>query len=341
MEKCFKNGNMKIKIDQISYYTPSRSVDNQEIENLINQNEELIPYGTLIRVFGIENRFFADKDEMASDLAVKAAMPIVNNKGADSIDYLIFASACSDLIEPATCNIVQYKLGLKCPAVDIKNACNSFVSAITHASSLIECGIYKNIIIVNGEKLSDAIQFNPSNTENLKKHFAAYSLGDAGVAMLLTASNATEKSSIEYQSSYTNGNHWNLCTIKGGGSMFPHDASKNYFEGHTSELHQVIGKEGGTFFHNSMKQSGWQMEDINAVFTHQVSMSTFNLISDITEFPITKIHKIFPNHGNTAAASIPLSMAIAIEQGKLKRGDKIAIIGLAAGINLSLQLLIF
>ena len=341
MEKGFKDEYMKIRIEDISYYIPSKIVENDVMESLINKNNQLIPKGTLNRLFGIEKRHFAESSEMVSDLAVKAATPIVQKVGKENIDFLIFSAACSDLIEPATCNIIQYKLGLSCPAIDIKNACNSFVSAITVASSLIKSKIYKNVLIVNGEKLSDAIQLAPKDIFDLKKHMAAYSLGDAGAAMLLTATKDNEASKMDYQSSYTNGNHWNLCTIKGGGSLHPHDATQNYFEGHTVELQKVIAKEGADFFHKSIRESGWNIDEIKTVFTHQVSLSTFKLVSDITTIPLGKFKQIFHLYGNTAAASIPLSMGLAKEAGELERGDKIAIIGLAAGISLSLQLLTY
>src|SRR5262245_10010432 len=96
-------------ITDVSSHVPARIVSNGEIEERVR----FLAPGSLKRLFGIEERRFA-ADEQVSDLAVAAARPIVDRIGAKNIDYLIFAAASADLIEPATCNIVQYKLGLRC-----------------------------------------------------------------------------------------------------------------------------------------------------------------------------------------------------------------------------------
>src|SRR5689334_18364940 len=108
--------------------------------------------GQLQKLCGIRARYFAAPDEQVSDLAVAASRCVVSAVGQDAIDLLVFASASCDLIEPATANIVQHKLGLRCPAMDVKNACNSFASGIHVASAMIESGAYRRALVVNGEK---------------------------------------------------------------------------------------------------------------------------------------------------------------------------------------------
>ena len=204
-------------------------------------------------------------------------------------------------------------------------------------SAFIQPDIHKNILIVNGEKLSDCINYEINCPDQLQQHFAAYSFGDAGVAALLTA--AENGSGLFYQKFKSIGKHWDLCAIRGGGSLHPHDLSKTYFEGQTAKLKDVILLETKDFIQSCFQESGWTGDNVDHLFTHQVSVETMKIVSEATEIPLNKCINIFPKHGNTAAASIPLS--ISLNQSKLKKGDKVAIIGLAAGISVSVQLLIW
>jgi acyl-CoA:acyl-CoA alkyltransferase len=327
----------RAKIASVSVYHPTRVVLNSTVENLVNTHGKMLPEGSLLRLFGIQERRFAAPEEQVSDLAAKAARPIVLEHGANKIDCLIFAAACADLIEPATSNIVQYKLGLKCPVLDIKNACNSFTTAMMTASSYIASGMYRNVLIVNGEKLSDAIRFHPENEGQLRRGLAAYSLGDAGAAVLMTES--TDDSGMQYQKFMSNGAHWELCTIRGGGSMHPRDADKNYFEGQTVALKDVLIDAGTRFFHECLAEAGWTIPEVQHLFTHQVSSDSTRLIAQFSGVALDRIEAVFPYFGNTAAASIPLAIYQRMQRGAIQPGDKVAILGLAAGVSVSVQLI--
>src|SRR3954451_6360351 len=184
--KC-KN-NLRTYISDIGVFLPERAVSSSELEGIVNKKRKMLPDGSIERLFGVRERRYAEAHIQVSDLGANAAKDIVEKHGADAIDCMIFASASSDLIEPATANIVQEKLGLHCPVFDVKNACNSFVTALQIASLFIESGIHKMILIVSGEKLSNAIRFEPANEEDLRKGLASLSFGDAGSAVLVEAS---------------------------------------------------------------------------------------------------------------------------------------------------------
>ena len=109
-------------ITEIKHYAPQRIITNYDIGLMINKNVQYLADGILEEKFGIKQRRFASREEQASDLAVNAAKQIVNSENAGSFDCLIFAAGSSDMIEPATACIIQHKLGLSCPALDVKNA---------------------------------------------------------------------------------------------------------------------------------------------------------------------------------------------------------------------------
>jgi len=106
-------------------------------------------------------------------------------------------------------------------------------------------------------------------------------------------------------------------------------------------LSEVMFREGGEFVANAFSDAGWSLQEVDHYFTHQVSSKTFEQVAQYFGIPDEKFHKVISEYGNTASASIPLAIHRAIENGKLKRGDKVAIIGLAAGISISVQLLVW
>lgn len=330
----------------ISAYIPARKVCNAEIENRVNQRKKFLSEGSLMRLFGCETRYYAAENEQTSDLAAQAALPIVEKYGRSNIDFLIFAAASSDLLEPATANIVQQKLGLNCPVMDVKNACNSFVSGLQTADAMIRAGFYEQILIVTGERLSSVINFDIQDAAHLRRSLAAFSLGDAGTAVLVAKnvdSDADKKttSGIKAQRFLTLGKYWDLCTVKGGGSMFPHDITKTFFEGQTKELGTVISREAKGFIADFLIEQNTPPQYYKHIFTHQVSENTFDIITQKMSFPIERVSRTFREYGNTAAASIPLSMYKSLKNNDLKRGDTALILGLAAGVSISVQSLIW
>lgn len=326
-------------ISDIGVFLPERVVSSAELETIINKRIKILPVGSIERLFGIKERRFAAGDTQVSDLGANAAREMVAKHDGKTIDCMIFASASSDLIEPATANIIQEKLGLNCPVFDVKNACNSFVTAFQIASSFIESNIYKKILITSGEKLSNSILLKPSDEEDMKKRLASLSFGDGGSAVMVEAS--TNGCGVYFQKFKTVGKHWGLCTIKGGGSMHPFEPDKNYFEGKTAELAQIVIQEGCDFVRSGFAEAGWDISDVDYVITHQVSMKSFELLAASLGVPIHKIIQVCDLYGNIASVSIPLALHVAEKKGKLKHGDKIAIIGLAAGISISLQLMVW
>lgn len=322
-------------IKSIAVHLPEHQVMNSDLVERINYNSAAIKNGALERLLGVKTRRFASAETQVSDLACHAAREILSANPNTQIDLLIFAAASSDLIEPATANIVQTKLGLECPVMDVKNACSSFVSAMQVASAFIDAGVYRNVLIANGEKLSEVINFTPRNDDHLTRCLAGYGLGDAGAAVLMTYGTGSK---LVYQKFWSWGEYWNLCTVEGGGSMAFRDADKYYFESNSRMLRDVFISKIPDFVSQCFQEAGWTLDDIDCLITHQVSSSTITQIADGLGIPLEKSINTFGLYGNTAAATIPIAMHEAIATGRLKKGDKLFVLGLAAGISLSVQL---
>jgi 3-oxoacyl-(acyl-carrier-protein) synthase III len=332
--KC-KSLTTKASIKSVAVHFPENLVHNSDLVGRINYDSPAIKNGALERLLGVKTRHFASDETQVSDLACSAAKKILDKYPNTKIDLLIFAAASSDLIEPATANIVQAKLGLTCPVMDIKNACSSFVSAMQVASAFIDGGVYEHVLIVNGEKLSEVINFSPRSDDHLTRCLASYGLGDAGAAILMSPD---AESKIVYQKFCSWGEYWNLCTVEGGGSMAFRDADKYYFESDSRELRNIFSSKIPAFVTECFDEAGWTIDDIDCMITHQVSSSTITEIAVGLGIPVSKCVNTFNRYGNTAAATIPIALHDSIADGRLKKGDKLCIMGLAAGISLSVQL---
>jgi 3-oxoacyl-[acyl-carrier-protein] synthase III len=137
------------------------------------------------------------------------------------------------------------------------------------------------------------------------------------------------------------GRHWPLCTIPGGGSRFPHQPDMQYFEGLTSSLRGIIIREAGDIVEAGFACTGWTREEVRHVFVHQVSVGTFQAVAREIGIPVGRFTQVVSRYGNMAAASIPVAMHEALQTGQLRKEDKILVIGLAAGVSISVQFMIW
>ena len=158
---------MNLKIESVAHYIPCNRFTSEDIEKKISKSFSKISFWILEEMTWVKTRYFVSDWEYSSDLAIKASEECFkkSNIRKEDINLLIFASASQDIIEPATWNIVQKWLWLKCPIFDIKNACNSFLSWLDIADSFIKSWKYKNILICSWETPSKVIKYNVDNNQ--------------------------------------------------------------------------------------------------------------------------------------------------------------------------------
>lgn len=324
---------MNSKITAIAYHLPTHKVLSAEIEDKISDTFPDIPCWIIEEMTGVQTRYFADASVYPSDLATLAAQKALESFKIQKqdIDLLIFASASQDITEPATANIVQKNLWILCPVFDIKNACNSFMNALDIADSYIKSGKYKNILICSGETPSKAIRYDVTSKDEMKQYFAGYTLGDAGAAIILSASD--EKGGVLGSYFYSDGNSWDTATILGGGARFGNDISKNYFSWNPAKIRDTFLHLEYSELFDIMKQLWWEKQDIKKVFVHQVAMSNFEHMYMMLGLEKEKFHVILPETGNIASCCIVTSLARSFEAWELKAGDKIILIGFASGFS--------
>ena len=317
-------------IKWIWYYLPKNKVTSKEIEEKISITFPSIPHWIIKEMTWVETRYNVEEWEYSSDLAIKASEIAIEKSWIDknNIDFLIFASASQDIIEPATANIVQKWLWLKCPVFDVKNACNSFINWLDIADSFIKSWKYKNILVCSWETPSKVIKYDVTNKEEFKKYFAWYTFWDAWSAIVL--SETTENKWLLWRFFYSDWNDWDIATIMWWGSRFPQDASKNYFAWNPWLIRDKFISLDNKEFYEWLKYLNWNIEDIKKVFVHQVAMSNFDHLYENLWISKDKFAIILPELWNIASCCLPTSLAISFEKWELEKNDKIVLIWFAS-----------
>ncbi len=324
-------------ISGVGHYLPEESVLSSEIATRVQTNNGTfrLPKGLIERLSGVSHRYYT-AEGCSSDLATSAGNLALEQAQLDpaQIDLLIFAAASHDIIEPATANIVQEKLGChRAHVFDVKNACNSFLNALDIAHAFIQTGRARRVLVTTGEVLSASINWHIHDLKDLYLKFAGLTLGDGGGACVIEASEEHERGLLPGRF-LSDGSQWRLSTMLSGGTLMRQDTSKLYFESESKKMQSLAVKHIPRLLQQVMEELGWDMcRDVTMVIPHQVSLRVIELICKATGYPFERCMVTLDRMGNTAAASIPIALSIALAEGRIKRGDKILLVGGAAGFS--------
>jgi acyl-CoA:acyl-CoA alkyltransferase len=318
-------------------FAPEAAWTSEMVEARVNEGSDgwRIPKGIIRLATGVNARRYAPAGMCSSDLAAAAAQQAMAAADIEprDVDLLIFASASHDVAEPATANMVQVALGCDRAAVmDVKNACNSFLNGLDVAQAFIETGRAPRVVVAAGECLSPTIKWNIAGSDDLPIRLAALTLGDAGAACVLEASAAPERGLLR-GAFESDGNHWELSTVLGGGSRYGADPDRMFFECRSAKLQQLAVTRIPALVSDVLMKLDWAMEDVKLVVPHQVSSAVIERIASLLDYPLDRCMVTLDRFGNTAAASIPFALDLALEEGRAVAGDKVLLVGGAAGFS--------
>ncbi|MFD6876778.1 MULTISPECIES: 3-oxoacyl-ACP synthase III family protein [unclassified Streptomyces] len=290
-----------------------------------------LPPGVLSRATGIVSRRVAAEGVYASTLAVGAARRALASAGLTphDVDLLVFASASRDLVEPATAHIVQAELGSRAHALDVTNACNSFVNGIDVARTMILAGRSRRALVVTGETPSRAVRRAPVDFAEFRDGFAGYTFGDAGAAVVLEG---VESGGILDVDTETHSEHWEVGGIPGGGSRHPRGDAYTYFQGDGHELRGVFEKVGTAVIDRTLHRTGLDWDGFAKVLVHQVTVPYLERFAELTGVPARKLVVTVPELGNVASASIGVQLDRVFAD--LAPGERVLFVGLGGGISI-------
>jgi 3-oxoacyl-[acyl-carrier-protein] synthase-3 len=312
------------KITGIGHFVPEKILTNHDLEKMVQTSDEWITTRT-----GIKERRIASEDESTSDLAKKAAEKTLSDAGVDAkdIDLIIVATMTPDHLMPSTATIVQHAIGAdNAAAFDLNAACSGFIYAITTAKQFISTGFYKNALVIGAETTTKFLDFTDRNTCVL--------FGDGAGAVLLEA--CDEGDGI--LGSYMRSDGENYITIPAGGSKHPPsretlDKRQHYITMNGLEVYKFAATVVPEAVMEIVNKCSLKLEDVDNIIFHQANVRIIDTVCARLNFDREKSFVNLNKYGNTSAASIPLALSEALEEGAVKKGDTVVLVGFGAGMT--------
>ncbi len=325
------------------YYVPPRVVTNSD---LITQYGIDTTNEWILQRTGIEERRFADEGVSCSDLALPAAQTAIERAGIEPTDLgmIIFATLAPDHHFPGTGVYLQQKLGL-CdgdkatfvPALDVRNQCTGFLYGLASASSMVQCGAVKHVLLVGAEVHSAAIDLTTRGR-------AVSSLfGDGAAAVVVSATE--EDRGVRCWNLGADGRHADALHMKiwdiskrpyiplgedGDGRMVP-EMMYPIMNGKVVFKHAVLRMI--EVLTRSLAQLNSSVQDVDLFLFHQANLRINEYIQNHLEVPPEKFLNNIQRYGNTTAATLPLLLAEAEQTGKLQPGMRVAMVAFGSGFT--------
>ena len=321
---------MKAKLTALSSYAPEKVVTNVDMEAMVETSDEWI-----VKRTGIKERMYAKEDEYVVDICHQAALRMKEQHNLDykDVDFILVATVTGGMSMPSVASQLQHSLGIeRTGSLDIGAACAGFVYALITAKGLIATGDYKKVLVFGAETISKVLDFSDRTTCIL--------FGDgAGVALVEAAEEGNILSTVTgtegeggpdlYLSSWNQ--KINGTDINANSKL--HQTGKKVFKWAVStatrEINRLLEKENIT------------MDEIDWFVPHSANQRILDVVCENLNFPVEKTLESLSYYGNTSSATIPLALATAAESGKIKSGDKLALIGFGGGLTYAGTILVW
>jgi 3-oxoacyl-[acyl-carrier-protein] synthase-3 len=301
-------------------YLPQRILTNQELAARVETSDAWIVERT-----GIRERRIAAEDEKTSDLAIAAARAALAdaNLRAEDIDLIILATATPDLTFPATAARVQAALGVtQGAAFDIQAVCSGFIFALATADNFLAAGQAQKALVIGAETFSRILDWNDRGTCVL--------FGDGAGAVVLETREGGADQGVLATSLRTDGRHHDLLYVDGG-------PSQTQTVGHLRMLGNAVFRQAVEHISGAMlaacDKAGMAIDAVDWFVPHQANQRILDGVARRLSIAPARVISTVSHHGNTSAASVPLALATAKSDGRIKAGDLILMEALGGGLT--------
>jgi 3-oxoacyl-[acyl-carrier-protein] synthase-3 len=324
---------VRAKISSVGTYVPPRLLTNADLERMVNTNDEWI-----IERTGIRERHIAEKGVATSDLAAEAARNCLTTRGISGaqVEVIIVATVTPDMMFPATACLVQEKIAAKGAwGFDLSAACSGFPYALQVGAKLVESGANRKVMVIGADVMSSILDYTDRSTCIL--------FGDGAGAVLIEPCAEDEVGLVDFVHEI-DGSGASSLYMPGGGSLHPCTA-----ETVAAKMH-FVHQEGGAVFKVAVRKmaelsetllarNGLTAAEIDLFIPHQANRRIILATAERLGMPEDKIVINIAEYGNTTAATIPLAMQTALDQGRLKRGMTVLLASFGGGYTVGATLL--
>jgi 3-oxoacyl-(acyl-carrier-protein) synthase III len=320
---------MGIRITGIGGYVPERVMTNYEFTKDVNTSHEWILAKT-----GIVERRLAAPGEAPSDMGARAAQRCLQNAGVDKseVDLIVVACATPDQSQPATACLLQEKLGMaegQCPAFDVNSVCSGFVFALDVAQSMMLASHtkFRHALVVGADAFSKIMNWNDRRT--------CIFFGDAAGAVLLSRTDDDRRIHFRLGS---DGRGSRCIEVPAGGSKIPItpevlDKHLNTFNMDGPKVWDFAMRTVPRLIQQLLAEHNLKPRDLDLLVLHQSNLRMIENIMTALELSMEQTVTTVETYGNTAAASIPLTLDKAHEAGRLKPGSRVMLCGFGGGLS--------
>ncbi|PZO90613.1 MAG: 3-oxoacyl-ACP synthase [Sphingomonas sanxanigenens] len=298
---------------------PKRRVSNQELAEQVDTSDEWIVERT-----GIRFRYVAGDDETTSTLATAASRKAIAAAGlqATDIDLIILATATPDQTFPASATRVQAALGINdCVAFDVQAVCSGFLYALSVADSMIRAGSARRALVIGAETFSRILDWEDRGTCVL--------FGDGAGAVVLAGEEGGDRGVLATRL-HADGRHNELLYVDGGPSTTG-TVGKVRMRGREVFRHAVVNLAG--VMNETLAAAGVSAADVDWLVPHQANFRILDATARKLNLPAEKVVVTVDQHANTSAASVPLALDTAVNDGRIKRGDLLVLEAMGGGFT--------
>ena len=305
----------------VGHYLPERIVPNSEFEKTLDTSDEWIRSRS-----GIERRHFAAEGETTSAMATNAARAALQDAGleADDIDAIVLATSTADLTFPSAATMVQAELGMSGGfAFDVQAVCAGFVFALANANALIVSGQANRVLVIGAETFSRIMDWSDRGTCVL--------FGDGAGAVILEGQDGTGSSDdrgILSTDLNSDGRFRDILYVDGGVST----QNTGHLRMQGKEVFRHAVEKLAKTAHTALDKAGLGHQDVDWVVPHQATLRIIKSTAQKLGTPMDKVVVTVQDHGNTSAASIPLALSVANQQGRFKPGDLLVAEAIGGGL---------
>lgn len=323
------------KISGLGYYVPENIVTNDDLSKLMDTSDAWIQERTGIQ----ERRHIIKGEDTTTSMGVQAAKIAIERSGVakEDIDFVIFATLSPDYYFPGPGVLVQRDLELKTVgALDVRNQCSGFIYAISVADQYIKTGMYKNILVIGSEVHSSGLDMTD------RGRGVSVIFGDGAGAAVLSREEDLSKGILSTHL-HSEGQHAEELILKAPGmggrwvndivsdndpndeSYFPHMNGQFVFKNAVVRFSEVINE--------GLAANDLQVSDITMLIPHQANLRISQFIQQKFKLADDQVFNNIQKYGNTTAASIPIALTEAWENGKIKSGDLVVLAAFGSGFT--------
>lgn len=324
---------MKSKILGIGHYVPPKVVTNADLEKLMDTSDEWIQQRS-----GIQERRYVEEGIGNTEMSYEATWMALERAKIDvkEIELLILATLSPDYVFPGTGCFVQGKLGLAgIPAIDIRQQCSGFIYGLSIADQFIKSGIYRTVLVIGTEVQSTGIDFSTRGRD------VTVLFGDGAGAAILRATEPTDSRGILSTHLHADGRYAKELWVEGPssrdhprlsqrvldeGTWYPRMNGRAVFTMAVKKMVEVVQEALSA---NQIKN----IHEVDFFVFHQANIRIVQAVCDVLGVKIEKTYNNIHLYGNTTAASIPLALSEAVQEGRLKENDLLCIAAFGSGFT--------